>query len=187
MHQHRSFDDFDAFEPERDTGRRHWIVLSLILLAVLLMSAGTGFALGRGVWAIPESAKDHLPRFLVEWLPVSDSASSESQPAALKDYAFELVETKARQGETIVSVRLVQKPIGKPISDAVIFARRLDMAPEDMPTMMADLQPVPSSEAGIYRFKTNLTMQGKWQVSLAAKIQGERGTVQNKLVFEAVP
>ena len=86
-----------------------------------------------------------------------------------------------------MTVRLVQKPIGKPISDAVIFAQRLDMAPEGMPTMTADLQPVPSSEPSVYRFKTTLTMQGKWQISLAAKVQGERGTVQNKLVFEAVP
>lgn len=185
MHQHRPFDD--AFEPERDTSRRGWIMPSLLLIVVLLIGAGTGFALGRGIWAIPESAKDHLPRFVSEWLPVLNSPPSASLPAALKDYAFELIETKARQGEAIVSVRLVHKSIGKPVSSAVIFARRLDMAPEGMPTMTADLQPVLSSEAGVYRFKTNLIMQGKWQFSLAAKIQGERGTVQNKLVFEAVP
>ena len=94
---------------------------------------------------------------------------------------------KAPQGDAIVSVRLVQKSTGKPISDAVIFARRLDMAPEGMQTMTVDLEPTSASDAGTYGFKTNLTMHGKWQLSLAAKVQGESGTVQNKLVLEATP
>jgi hypothetical protein len=39
----------------------------------------------------------------------------------------------------------------------------------------------------VYRFKTDLTMEGSWQLSLAAKVQGETGTVQNKLALKAVP
>ncbi len=39
----------------------------------------------------------------------------------------------------------------------------------------------------MYRFETNLTMKGGWQLSLAAKVPGETGTVQDKLVLKAVP
>jgi hypothetical protein len=61
------------------------------------------------------------------------------------------------------------------------------MAPDGMPTMTAPLEPVPATEPGTYRFKTNLMMEGGWQLSLAAKVQGETGTVQNRLVLKAVP
>jgi hypothetical protein len=87
----------------------------------------------------------------------------------------------------MVSVRLVDKLTGKEVPDAVIFAMRIDMAPDGMPTMTAPIEALPSTEPGIYRFKTNLTMEGGWQLSLGAKIQGETGTLQNKLILRAVP
>lgn len=187
MHQHSPIDDFDAFEPGHDASRHHWILLSLSLVAALALGAVGGYALGQGIWSLPDSARSHLPQFVVGLLSSPKAASSTRSPAELKGYAFELVDSKVSQGEATVSVRLVHKPTDKPISDAVIFARHLDMAPEGMPTMTADVEPMSTSEAGTYRFKTNLTMQGKWQFSLAAKVQGENGTVQNKLVLEATP
>jgi subtilisin-like proprotein convertase family protein len=30
-------------------------------------------------------------------------------------------------------------------------------------------------------------MEGRWQLSLAAKVQGETGTVESKLVLKVVP
>jgi hypothetical protein len=48
------------------------------------------------------------------------------------------------------------------------------------------LEAVPSPEPGVYRFKTNLTMEGLWALSLGAKVQGETGTVESKLVVKAV-
>lgn len=53
--------------------------------------------------------------------------------------------------------------------------------------MTAPIEALPSTEPGIYGFKTNLTMEGGWQLSLGAKIQGETGTLQNKLILRAVP
>ncbi len=105
----------------------------------------------------------------------------------LKDHAFELVQGEVKQGEAMLAVRLVDRRSGKLVSDAVIFARRIDMAPDGMPTMTALIEPIPSPEPGIYRFKTNLMMEGGWQLSLAAKVQGETGTVHNRLVLKAVP
>jgi YtkA-like len=106
--------------------------------------------------------------------------------ASTKDYEFELVQSEVKQGEAVVAVRLVDKRSGKPVPDAVIFAKRIDMAPNGMPTMDSPIEQVPSIEPGIYRFKTNLPMAGGWQLSLGAKVQGETGTVENKLVLKAV-
>lgn len=110
------------------------------------------------------------------------------ETAELKDYEFQLVKPEIKQGDdAVVAVRLVHKPTGKPVSDAVIFAQRLDMAPDGMPTMTSPIEPVPAAAPGTYQFKANLMMVGGWQLSLAAKVQGERGTVQNRLVLKAVP
>ena len=89
--------------------------------------------------------------------------------------------------DAVVAVRLVDKRTGKPVPDAVIFAKRIDMAPDGMPTMTAPLEQLPSTEPGVYRFKTSLAMEGGWQLSLGAKVQGETGTVENKLVLKATP
>jgi hypothetical protein len=106
--------------------------------------------------------------------------------ASPQDYDFQLVgDTVPQAQDVIVSVRLTHKPTGKPVADAIVFARRLDMAPDGMPTMMADLVPMPPEEAGVYRFRTTLGMQGNWRLSLAAKVQGETETVQSRLVLKA--
>jgi YtkA-like len=108
--------------------------------------------------------------------------------ADAKDYEFQLVQKEMKRGDdAIVAVRLVDKRTGKPVPDVVIFAKRIDMAPDNMPTMTAPLEQVPSTEPGVYRFKTNLPMEGGWQLSLGAKVQGETGTVENKLVLKAMP
>lgn len=107
--------------------------------------------------------------------------------ADIKDYQFQLVEKELKQGEAVVSVRLVHTPSNRAIPDAVIFAKRIDMGPDKMEAMTAPLEPVPSTEPGIYRFKTNLTMAGQWALSLGAKVQGEEGTVESKLIVKAVP
>jgi len=112
-------------------------------------------------------------------------------PAALADitdYEFRLVESDVTQGDgAIVAVQLVDTRSGKPVPDAVIFATRLDMAPEGMATMTAPVEALPSTEPGVYRFRTNLMMAGGWQLSLAAKVQGEVGTLQNQLILRALP
>jgi len=45
--------------------------------------------------------------------------------------------------------------------------------------------PMPGTEPGTYRFKASFSMEGRWQLSLGAKVQGETGTVDNKLVIKA--
>ena len=108
--------------------------------------------------------------------------------ANIKDFEFQLVQPQVKKGDgTILSVRLIDKRTGKTVPDAVIFTSRIDMTPDGMPTMTAPIETLPSVEPGIYRFKVDLTAAGGWQLSLAAKIQGEADTLENKLILKVVP
>jgi len=109
-----------------------------------------------------------------------------SARAEIKDYEFKLAEPIVSVGkDKIVIVQLVNKKNGKPVPDAVIFASRLDMAPEGMPEMATKIAREPGGEPGSYRFKAAFGMEGKWLLSLGAKVQGEIGTVESKLVITA--
>lgn len=106
--------------------------------------------------------------------------------ADISDYQFELVQPTIQAGaDRIVTVRLVNKKTGKPVPEAVIFATRLDMAPDGMQEMVTKVTPMPGTEPGTYRFKANFSMAGRWQLSLGAKVQGETGSVESRLVVTA--
>lgn len=106
--------------------------------------------------------------------------------AGPNDYVFEAVKAEIKKGDdVIVAVRLVHKPTGKPVSDAVVVATRIDMAPDGMATMASRLSPLPSPEPGVYAFKTSLSMAGRWLFSISTKVQGEPETVVGKIIFKA--
>jgi hypothetical protein len=113
-------------------------------------------------------------------------AVSQAAKSAPEDYEFQLVESEIKQGDgATVAVRLIDKRTGNPVADAVVFATRIDMAPDGMETMTTPVEAMPSDESGVYRFKTNLLMAG-WRFSIAAKVQGEAETVESRLTFKAV-
>lgn len=119
---------------------------------------------------------------------MSCAATASPARADVKDFEFQLVQSEVKKGNAAtVAVRLVNKKTGKAVPDAVIIAKRIDMAPDAMAEMVSPLEQLPSTEPGVYRFKTNLSMEGRWQLSLGARVQGETGTVQGKLVLKAVP
>lgn len=106
--------------------------------------------------------------------------------AEITDYEFQLVQPTVQAGaDRIVTVRLVDKTTGKAVLDAMIFASRLDMAPDGMQEMVTKVTPVPGTQPGTYRFKATFSMAGRWQLSLGAKVQGETGIVESKLVVTA--
>jgi hypothetical protein len=107
--------------------------------------------------------------------------------ADVKDFEFQLVQNELKKGDAVVVVRLIDKRTKAPVSNAVIFAKRIDMAPDGMAMMAEKIEELPSTTPGEYRFKTTLSMQGRWQLSLGAKVQGETGSVQGKLVVKALP
>ena len=106
--------------------------------------------------------------------------------AEIQDYEFQLIDATPKMGAAVISVRLINKKTGKPVPDAVFAATRMDMAPDGMASMAAPMQPLPSTEPGVYRFKADLMMAGGWRLSLAAKVQGETGTLESRLVLKAV-
>jgi hypothetical protein len=106
--------------------------------------------------------------------------------ADIKDYEFRLTAPTISAGkDRLVTVQLINKTTGKPVPDAVIFAVRLDMAPDGMPEMSTKIVREPGGDPGSYRFKAAFGMEGRWQLSLGAKVQGETGTVESKLVITA--
>lgn len=116
------------------------------------------------------------------------TAVSFSSPAmaGANDYVFEPVSAQIKRGdEVIVSVRLKHKVTGKPVSDAVIVQTRIDMAPDGMGTMESPLTPMPGAEPGVYSFKTEISMAGRWLLSISAKVQGEPETVVGRVIFTA--
>ena len=124
--------------------------------------------------------------FRVALVALAMTALTGIAQADIKDYEFQLVEPTVAVGrDKIVTVRLVNKTTGKQVADAVIFATRLDMAPDGMPEMATKIVREPGGEPGSYRFKAAFGMEGRWLLSLGAKVQGETGTVESKLVITA--
>lgn len=181
MQQRGSYDDVNGFgsdATDRLGARR--IALTFLLLAGVAAAAAVGYASGRG------AAKIQAP--YAAWLPLAARPPAEAgSRSELKNYGFELVQGEMKQGIAVLDVRLIDRRTGQAVPDAVVFARRLDMAPDGMPSMKAPLESEPPPEPGVYRFRTELAMEGGWQLSLAGKVQGETGTVQSKLVFKATP
>ncbi len=68
--------------------------------------------------------------------------------ADVKDYAFEPVVAEMKKGDdVVVAVRLLHKPTGKPVADAVIVRTRVDMAPDGMADMASPVAALPGSRA----------------------------------------
>ena len=102
--------------------------------------------------------------------------------ADAKDYEFQLLSQEVKKGNAVIAVKLVHKPSRRAVADAAIVAKRQDMGPDNMASMQAKLEPVAGAEPGVYQFKTNLEMAGRWALTLGAKVPGETGTIQSKLV-----
>ena len=70
------------------------------------------------------------------------AAMASSALADTKDYEFQLIDKEVKQGEAVIAVKLIHKPSGRAIPDAVIFAKRIDMGPDGMEMMAAPIEAV---------------------------------------------
>ncbi len=131
-------------------------------------------------------ASRYLRAFQAASIVIAMTGPITAARADIKDYEFQLVDQTVQAGrDKVITVRLMNTKTGKPVQDAVIFAIRLDMAPDGMQEMATKIALVPGGEPGTYRFKATFGMAGRWQLSLGAKVQGETGTVESKLVITA--
>lgn len=127
-----------------------------------------------------------LSKFSTAALAATLSLAASAAMAGAGDYAFEPVTAQMKTGgDVTLSVRLTNKQTGKPVADAVIFKTRVDMAPDGMAEMESAVAPLPSKEPGVYAFRTDLPMAGRYQVTLSAKVQGEAETVTGKVIVTA--
>jgi YtkA-like len=105
--------------------------------------------------------------------------------AAPSDFRFEPVTTDLRPGRAEVVVRLLTAGTGKAVADAIIIKNKVEMVMAGMAPMAAKTTPAQSDGNGQYRFTAELSMPGEWQVSLAAKVQGEIVTVRGTVTIAA--
>jgi len=116
--------------------------------------------------------------FQAALIGIAMTGSATLARADIKDYEFQLVDKTIKKGDAIISVRLIHKLDGKPVPDAVIFATRLDMAPDGMQEMTTKVTPMPGTEPGTYRFKANLTMAGAGSFRLAQRCKAKPGRLK---------
>jgi hypothetical protein len=127
------------------------------------------------------------PKFLLAAALLSAAVLPGVARAGANDYAFEPIAAEFKKGDDVtVALKLIHTPTGKPVPDAVIIRTRVDMAPDGMGEMVSNVTAQPSGEPGVYAFKTDLPMAGRYLLSIAAKVQGEQETVVGKVVFKAV-
>ncbi len=101
-----------------------------------------------------------------------------------KDYRIELVDkiVKAEIG-AIIRIRVVNISSKKSIPNADVQVNSLDMSPDGMAEMNAKALPMPSNDAEVHSFSADLSMPGRWALSLEAQIPGESGPLRDKLLL----
>ncbi len=103
--------------------------------------------------------------------------------AAPADYRFEVDGQPTKSGNaTMIRIRLVHVPDGKPVQGAIIIQTKFDMAPEGMAEMGGPAKASATTEPGIYQVEAQPSMDGKWGLTLSAKVQGETETVRGTVV-----
>ncbi len=124
---------------------------------------------------------------LASAVAVALSLANATASAGVGDYTFESTKAEWKKGDdVVVALRLTHKPTGKPVADAVIVRTRIDMGPDNMADMVSPVAAVPSNEPGVYAFKTDVPMAGRYLFSISAKVQGEPETVISKVILKAV-
>jgi hypothetical protein len=104
-----------------------------------------------------------------------------------ENYLFELLENEVPVGNRIeFSVRIINKTTGELVTDAMIFADRIDMTPDGNPDRSTQLAALNSDTPGIYRYRANLVVSGNWQLTLMTMIPGEPMMVEGKMVLKAI-
>src|SRR5687768_15287764 len=124
-------------------------------------------------------------RLLAAAAGIATALAATSALAGKNDYVFEPVAAEVKNGSgSQLAVRLVHKPSGKPVEGAVIFRSRLDMSPDAVGEMTAQRTAQPAKEPGLYSFKADLTMAGRWALKLMAKVPGESEAIEGTVIFK---
>lgn len=108
--------------------------------------------------------------------------------AAPEDYEFKVIETDLPQGDdAILTVAVTDVRTRAPVTNAVIFATRLDMAPDGMATMTSPVAALASDIPGQYRFQADLGMAGAWRFSIAVHLDAETEVIRREIILRVTP
>lgn len=104
-----------------------------------------------------------------------------------KDYRFEAVSAHVKAApDSTVTLRLVHLPDNKPVTDAVIFASKMEMPMAGMAPMTTKVAAIKAQTPGEYPFQSDLSMGGSWNLVVSAKVQGETGVVTGSVPVMAM-
>ncbi|MDE2162257.1 MAG: FixH family protein [Alphaproteobacteria bacterium] len=118
------------------------------------------------------------------------SAGAAAKPTS-QPYRFELVGSPTPTGvkQHAVSVRIVRTSDNKAVAGATITSMRLDMGPENMPTMTAPVTTQPTPTHGIYSFSFDNGVvwaeRAKWALTITATVKGEPKPITGSVIFQA--
>lgn len=108
--------------------------------------------------------------------------------AAPEDYEFTVLQTELMQGEgTVFIVSVTDLRTATAVTDALIFATRLDMAPDGMAAMTAPVEALASDVPGQYRFRADLEMAGAWRFSIAVHFNDEPEVIRREVILRVTP
>lgn len=109
--------------------------------------------------------------------------------AEIDDYEFQLTQSEFKQGDgVVITVDLIDKRSGKPVPDAVSYLPSASTCDRKawprwpLQSKCSQLRTVPTASRPIWSWRAVGAC-----VRLAAKVQGETGTLANKLVLKALP
>ena len=86
---------------------------------------------------------------------------------------------------TQIRVKLVDG-VGNPVARSItILSSRIDMGPDNMPTMTAPVRIVVSKEPGVVVIETYLYALGRWALSLSVKVDGVTKPASGRVVITA--
>ena len=177
----------------RSGAMRRLLAPALLWVTSFVRSAAANLlpAAQSGLPGVRSSAMATLPVLLAVLTVFSLSEFVGGSPlveGGVNDYAIELVDQTIKYGGgAVITIRVVHRPTQRSVPDAVFFIRRLDMEPDRMADMTAPLALLPDTLPGYYQFETDLLMGGSWALTLVAKLPGEEGALQSRLVLQAVP
>lgn len=70
--------------------------------------------------------------------------------------------------------------------DITVSSTRLDMSPDGMGAMTASVKQVASGKPGVLAFESEITMAGRWQLSLSTAVPGIERPLASSIVFTAI-
>ena len=97
---------------------------------------------------------------------------------------WQAVNDRVISGDSVrLELRLVGAPVGLAIGDIAVTSTRLDMGPDGMPTMVSELRPVASAAPDIVAFEADLTMAGRYALTISAAVKGLDNPVSGVVII----